>query len=340
VRQERETVKRLQFGIGHDFRNMDPSRSTFAEVYARSIDRVVQAEALGYDYMFIGEHHLTEDGHAPSLFPIFGAIAARTERIRLNTYVFLLPLHHPLNVAEDVTAVDLLSNGRMELGVGLGYRSEEFTAFGIDRSQRGRIMDESCEILIKAWSESGWSYDGRHFKLDDIDVVPKPVQSPHPKLWVSARNERAARRAARLKRPLMIAPSPYTEDASVVYSAYADALREAGEDPAEYDVMGSYTVQVLDPGEQVVEPKGADSRLQQYIDWYAQDGDLPDEAGRIANPSDRLRRQIGVTGDAAACIAGIEELLEQVPFTLLMVGGISIKQMTRFSEQVAPHFRD
>jgi alkanesulfonate monooxygenase SsuD/methylene tetrahydromethanopterin reductase-like flavin-dependent oxidoreductase (luciferase family) len=157
---------------------------------------------------------------------------------------------------------------------------------------------------------------------------------------VSARNERAARRAARLKRPLMIAPSPYTEDASVVYRAYADALREAGEDPAEYDVMGSYTVQVLDPGEQVVEPKGADSRLQQYIDWYAQDGDLPDEAGRIANPSDRLRRQIGVTGDAAACIAGIEELLEQVPFTLLMVGGISIKQMTRFSEQVAPHFRD
>ena len=318
---------------------MDPSRSTFAQVYARSIDRVVQAEALGYEYVFIGEHHLTDDGHAPSLFPLFAAIATRTERIRMNTYVFLLPLHHPLHVAEDVTAVDLLSNGRMELGVGLGYRSEEFAAFAVDRSKRGQIMDESCEILLKAWTESGWSYDGRHFQLDDIDVVPKPVQVPHPKLWVSARNERAARRAARLRLPLMIAPAPYTEDAGAVYGAYAEALRDIGEDPAGYEVMGSFTVQVLDPGEVAVEPKGADSRLQQYIDWYSQDGDLPHEADRIAHPSERLRRQIGVTGEAGACVDGIEELLEQVPFTLLMVGGISLTQMTRFSERVAPHFR-
>ena len=112
-----------------------------------------------------------------------------------------------------------------------------------------------------------------------------------------------------------------------------------GEDPAGYDVMGSFTVQVLDRGEVAVEPKGADSRLQQYVDWYAEDGDLPDEADRIAHPSERLRRQIGVTGEADACVEAIGELLEQVPFSLLMVGGISSTQMTRFSERVAPHFR-
>jgi len=215
----------LRFGIGHDFRNLNPSKRTFAQVYSQSLERIVRAEELGYDYVFLGEHHLTADGHAPSLFPILGAIAARTSRIRLGTYVFLLPLHHPLAVAEDVTAVDLISGGRMELGVGLGYRAEEFEAFGIDRDARASLMDESCEILLRAWTEEGWSYAGRHFRLHDITMVPKPVQKPHPLLWISARNPRAARRAARFRAPLMIAPAPYTDDAAAVHRAYAAALR-------------------------------------------------------------------------------------------------------------------
>jgi probable F420-dependent oxidoreductase len=329
----------MKFGIGHDFRNLNPSKRTFAQLYAQSLERIVLAEELGYDYVFLSEHHLTADGHAPSLFPILGAIAARTSRIRLGTYVFLLPLHHPLAVAEDVTVVDLLSDGRMELGVGLGYRAEEFAAFGVDRAARGSLMDESCDILIRAWTEDGWSHHGRHFQLRDITMFPKPVQTPHPPLWISARNERAARRAARFRAPLMIAPSPYTDDPAAVYRAYADTLATAGEDPDGYDVMGSFTVQVLAEGEAAAPARGAAHRADQYLEWYARDGDLPNDAERIAHPSEKLRRQMGVTGDAAACIAAIEELTAEVPYTTLMVGGLSPTQLERFASDVAPHFK-
>jgi probable F420-dependent oxidoreductase len=328
----------VRFGIGHDFRNLNPSKRSFAQMYAQSLDRIVLAEELGYDYVFLGEHHLTADGHAPSLFPILGAIAARTSRIRLSTYVYLLPLHHPLAVAEDVIVVDLLSDGRMELGVGLGYRQEEFDAFGVDRTDRATLMDESCEILLRVWTEEGWSHDGRHFQLRDITVAPKPVQRPHPTLWISARNPRAARRAARLRSPLMIAPAPYTDDAGTVYRAYADAL-SAGEDPASYEVMGSFTVQVVPAGQTTSEPLGAGPRADQFRDWYARDGDLATDADRIANPSEKLRRQMGITGEPKVCIAAIEALLAEVPYTTLMVGGLSPVQLERVASSVAPHFK-
>lgn len=331
-------MKRIQFGIGHDFRNLDPARRPWAEVYRQGIDRVAYADELGYDYMFIGEHHFTEDGHAPSLFPLFASIASATTQIRLNTYVFLLPLHHPLNVAEDVIAVDLLSNGRMELGVGLGYRADEFGAFGVDRRRRGSIMEESCAILIKAWTEQGWSFHGRHFTIDEVTLVPGPVQRPHPRLWISARNERAARRAARFRAPLMIAPAPYTQDPVRVYAAYAQALQDDGEDPASYDVMGSFNVHVLAPGEQPSGGAGNERRYRQYIDWYTKDGDLPDDASRIASPSELLQRYIGVTGEAPACVEAIEALLTRVPFTTLMVGGLGRTQLERFSAGVATEF--
>jgi len=330
---------RIRFGIGHDFRNLDPARRSWSEVYRQGIERVAYADQLGYDYMFIGEHHFTEDGHAPSLFPIFASIAAVTTHIRLNTYVFLLPLHHPLNVAEDVIALDVLSDGRMELGVGLGYRSEEFDAFGIDRHQRGSIMDESCEILLKAWTEQGWSFHGRHFTIDDVTLVPGAVQRPHPRLWISARNERAARRAARFRAPLMIAPAPYTQDPVRVYAAYAQALADDGEDLASYDVMGSFNVHVLESGERPSGGGGNEHRYQQYIDWYTKDGDLPDDATRISSPPEDLQRHIGVTGEAPACVEAIENLLAQVPFTTLMVGGLGKAQLERFAAAVATEFK-
>jgi alkanesulfonate monooxygenase SsuD/methylene tetrahydromethanopterin reductase-like flavin-dependent oxidoreductase (luciferase family) len=328
----------IQFGVGHDLRNLDPSRRSWPDTYRLALDRVALADELGYDYMFIGEHHFTEDGHAPSLFPVFAAMAARTQRIKFNTFVFLLPLHHPLNVAEDVIAVDLISDGRMELGVGLGYRSEEFEAFGIDRSKRASIMDESCDILLKAWTEENWSYDGEHFQISDITMVPMPVQQPHPKLWVSARNATAARRAARLKAPLMIAPAPYVDDPAEVYAAYADALFAEGEDPTQFDVMGSYTVHVLADGEAPPEV-GPNARLEQYIDWYAKDGDLATDATRIPNPSAELQEYIGFTGEAPACIDALETLVAKVPFTALMVGGLGRAQLERFAADVAPAFK-
>lgn len=332
----------VRFGITYDFRNLRPDRLTDVELYQRAFDRIRYAEELGFDYFWLSEHHFVPEGHSPAPLTLAAAVAARTERIRLGTCVYLLPLHHPLQVAEEVATLDIVSGGRFELGVGLGYRPHEFAAFGIDRGARASRMDESCEILRRAWTQDGWSFEGRHFCLDDVSIHPRPLQDPHPPLWISARNERAAARAGRFRCPLMIAPAPFNVGAATVYRAYAEALAEQGEDPARYPVAGSFGVRVLAPGE---EPDGAatsvahDERMRQYADWYAEAGDLPDDATRITDPPEELARQVGVVGDPDTVVAAIRELLDAVPFTHLSVGTISPRAMERFARDVMPHFR-
>jgi alkanesulfonate monooxygenase SsuD/methylene tetrahydromethanopterin reductase-like flavin-dependent oxidoreductase (luciferase family) len=119
------------------FRNPAFARVPWDDFYASHLDLAVQAEALGYDHVWLTEHHFVDDGYSPFPLPIAAAIAARTTRIRIGTFVLLLPLHDPVRVAEDAATVDVLSRGRFDLGLGLGYRVAEFTGFGVPRSERG-----------------------------------------------------------------------------------------------------------------------------------------------------------------------------------------------------------
>ena len=127
-----------------------------------------------------------------------GAIAARTDTLRLGTSVALLPLDHPLDVAEEVATVDQLSNGRVRLGAGLGYRPYEYDALGLDFHTRGRRMEECLEIVQRAWTEEKISFHGEFFDFDDVAVLPKPVQQPRPTIWVGANSDAAVSRGARL----------------------------------------------------------------------------------------------------------------------------------------------
>ena len=123
----------MNFGIALMFRNPPPTRTPFTEIYRKHIALAVEAEDLGYDTIWLTEHHFVDDGYSPSLLPIAAAIAARTRKIRIGTFVILRPLHNPLRIAEDAATVDIISNGRLDLGFGQGYRVPEFTAFNIPR---------------------------------------------------------------------------------------------------------------------------------------------------------------------------------------------------------------
>ena len=140
----------MEFGLLYDFRNPPQWRLPNERLYAQTIEQVVFAEQLGFDAVWISEHHFLEDGYCPSLLAVAAHIAARTSRMRIGTSVLLLPFHDPLRVAEDAATVDILSGGRLDLGIGLGYRAEEFEVFGVPRRQRPSRFEESLAILRQA----------------------------------------------------------------------------------------------------------------------------------------------------------------------------------------------
>jgi probable F420-dependent oxidoreductase len=129
---------------------------------------------------------------------LLGAIAARTSTLRLGTAIYLLPAHHPLQIAESVATLDRVSGGRVILGVGIGYRPYEYEPFDVPYHHRGARMEEALEILPQAWTGKPFSYEGRHFRFQDAAVFPVPIQEPHPPIWVGAVAYRAQERAARL----------------------------------------------------------------------------------------------------------------------------------------------
>ncbi|MGE0881170.1 MAG: LLM class flavin-dependent oxidoreductase [Acidimicrobiia bacterium] len=179
----------LSLPLVEDRSNRDPFAPTYALAAA--------AEAAGFDGAFIGHHHFTP-GYATAPFVVLAAIAARTSTLRLGTSIMLLPAAHPLRVAEEVATLDRLSNGRVTLGVGIGYRAYEYDAFGVNYRQRASRMAEMIEVMKKVWTTEHTSHDGRYFRFDDITVYPRAVQDPHPPIWVGAVAKAAQERAARL----------------------------------------------------------------------------------------------------------------------------------------------
>ena len=165
----------IEFGVLMDVRGEDGYGG-------ERVEEVVAADRLGFDGVWLSEHHLTGDGMLPSPLVMAGVLAARTSRIRVGTNILVLPLHHPLQVAEDAAVVDLVSGGRLALGVGQGYSEREFAAFGADRRRRGALLEEGVRFLREAWSGN--------------EVTPRP-QRTIP-IYVAGVTEAGLRRAARL----------------------------------------------------------------------------------------------------------------------------------------------
>jgi alkanesulfonate monooxygenase SsuD/methylene tetrahydromethanopterin reductase-like flavin-dependent oxidoreductase (luciferase family) len=127
-------MRKVKVGYQFDFRNPPGSGLSFAELYREMFRQAERAEELGFDSLWLTEHHFTDDGYLPSMIPMASALAARTRRVTIGTYVLLVPFYHPVKLAEDAAVTDVISNGRLRLGLGLGYSPEEFDGFSIARS--------------------------------------------------------------------------------------------------------------------------------------------------------------------------------------------------------------
>jgi probable F420-dependent oxidoreductase len=191
-----------------------------------------RAEAAGFDSIWLGEHH-----NNPVLYPApligLAAVASRTRSIRLGTGVLLLPLYHPMMVAEEAAMVDMISGGRLILGLGAGYAPEEFAAFGVSLKERGDRLEESARLLHRLWTEENVTHRGKYYQLDNATVAPRPLQRPRPPIWFGAWVEPALRRAARLGNAWLVGPSANLKEIAPCAELYRKACSEAGKGAGE-----------------------------------------------------------------------------------------------------------
>jgi alkanesulfonate monooxygenase SsuD/methylene tetrahydromethanopterin reductase-like flavin-dependent oxidoreductase (luciferase family) len=178
-------------GLRYDLRAPAFAGVTHAELYAACLEQCAWADARGFDVVALSEHHGVDDGYMSAPVTLAAAIAGRTQRMQINIAAVLIPLHDPVRLAEQLATVQLASGGRLSLVAGMGYRPEEFVMAGVDRRQRGRLLDEYVDVLRKAWTGEPFDWRGR-----EVRATPAP-HSP-PVVLIGGSTEKAARRAARL----------------------------------------------------------------------------------------------------------------------------------------------
>ncbi len=348
----------MNIGLLFPFRNPPEWRKPFPQFYAEQLRQTQVAEQLGYDTIWLTEHHFAEDGYAPSLLPIAGAIAAMTSRVRIGTYLLLLPLHNALRVAEDAATVDIISNGRFDLGVGQGYAVGEFAAYGIDRKHRGALIEEGVEVIRGLWTRDAFSYSGKHYKFSNVTMVPKPAQTPPP-LWIGAGAKKAIERAARLGCHYLGTAS------SASQRIYDDALRAHGRDPKDFNAAQLRFTYVAESHDKAWDD--AQHHLHYMLKWYgkwlSEANDFPGAEQMAQTPSAAELRNMSLknySGDNYASLLNaplvgtpeqvtraLNAMTDEVRTTHLVLGmhlpGLdpakSQKSMELFAKEVMPALR-
>lgn len=339
----------LRFGIVHDFRCPPGSDVPMPQVYAETFEQIVLAEQLGLELCWFTEHHFIADGYLPNFVPVAGAAAARTSKIRFSTDICLLPFRHPIRLAEDLAILDNISNGRMELGAGMGYASHEFAGFGIPISRRVSLTEETIEILRLAWSREPFTFDGKRYSYRDLRVTPDPVQDGGPPLWIAATSVAGAHRAARYDTHLL-PQGPRT----AVLDPWQEARREAGKDPADKRVGIIRGVFVTDDAEREWTAIAGAERYRRdvYVDIIKASTDHKAAAAKRsadgpAREPQPLNPLVWTVGDVDHCVAELSALIIDHGVTDLVTWGgppglppsVMNRSLERFASEVIPALR-
>ncbi|MCV2488869.1 LLM class flavin-dependent oxidoreductase [Geodermatophilus sp. YIM 151500] len=220
----------MQIGLFHSVQW--PEGSDQRDRYDQALRQACRADELGFDSLWLTEHHFSRHGIVSDSLAVLAHLAARTDRVRLGTAVSVLPLHHPLRFAETAATVDQLSGGRLDLGIGSGYQPGEFRGFGVDIAEKHERFAEALAVLERVWTSEGpVSHAGRYWSFEDAAPQPRPFQRPHPPFWMAtASPEGLAACAAKDWGVLLPQGTSLTVTAGQV-KRYAEALAGAGADP-------------------------------------------------------------------------------------------------------------
>jgi probable F420-dependent oxidoreductase len=298
----------MRYGVIFSCQDPEGSPIGHPAVYESALACALAAEEQGYDWINVTEHHVAADGYLPALFVLLAAMAARTERIRLSTGMLILTLHNPLRIAEEAAVLDIISGGRLTLGVAAGYREVEFQAMQVDYHTRGKRFVESLELMRLAWTGQPFTFTGKIFDLPELVVRPVPIQRPGIPLWLGGTTEVALRRVVRRGAPVF--PGA-TDEIAVVAERMAsyDRLRDELEDtvaPAPRELVLPRLAVVADTTEEARRRAlpGIRAMLETYQSWG-----LPVDFTQTLGDWDQLDDLV-IAGDADHCRACIERYAE------------------------------
>ncbi|MDA3041316.1 MAG: LLM class flavin-dependent oxidoreductase [Actinomycetota bacterium] len=339
----------LRFGLAHDFRCPPGCDIPMPQVYAETFEQIELAEGWGLDLCWFTEHHFIADGYLPNFVPVAGAAAARTTTMRFSTDICLLPFRHPLRLAEDLAILDNISNGRIELGAGMGYAAHEFAGFGIPRNRRVSLTEEAIEVLRLAWQHEVFSYHGKRYDFDDIRITPRPVQEGGPPLWLAATSRASAERAVRYDTNLLPQGPP-----AAVLDPWREGGLAAGRNPGTKRVGLIRGVFVTDDEEREWPPvaEAEAFRRRVYVDLIKGSDDHRQALERRSKDDKPLDAQplnplAWTVGDVEHCVAELTVLMGDHGITDLVTWGgppglapsVMNASIERFATEVVPRVK-
>lgn len=301
----------------------------------------------GYDSVWLGQHYLSAPDQYLQTTPFLARLIAESGEMTVGTNLLLLPMLNPVDIAEQYATMDILSGGRLVLGVGLGYRDEEFRAMQVQKKDRVGRFVEGIEILRRLWTEDHVSFEGRHFRLDDVTISPKPMQKPRPQIWIGATADPAIRRAATLGDGWIATSMTRWDEMQTQIELFHRTRAEAGLD-AQVPVAKCVEVYVGATREEAFEEaeKYIGAKYKAYYSWGMGDN-VPGESGAGISDFSELARERFFVGDVESVIAdclhhrdvlGVTHLIVRLNFPG-MPDRLVRANIERFGREVIPAIR-
>jgi len=291
-----------------------PPGRTHANIIRDELEQIEWTEELGFDEAWLTEHHFIDYGLSVDPATLAAAAASRTRRIRIGLAAAILPFHHPLRLAEQTALVDIMSGGRLDVGVGRGNRPAEFAGYGVPQVESRERFEEAAEVVQRAWTEERVSFHGRFFRFDDVRVIPKPVQAPHPPLYHVCASREGVENAARHGWPMLNSMLRGPVDQLLVHrDAYVETLEKAGRSASDIAALlrdwgVSRQIYVADTDAQALaEAKGAELWYQDAFRRFV----IPD---RIEDAHPTLQPGFRAMAERLAAVSWEELVAETLAF--------------------------
>jgi alkanesulfonate monooxygenase SsuD/methylene tetrahydromethanopterin reductase-like flavin-dependent oxidoreductase (luciferase family) len=339
------------FGSAAARRAKGPEEAEFdsSEGFRDFIEYNVEAEALGFHSTFVVEHHFTGYGQVSATINLLTWLGARMRWLRLGTAVMVLPWHNPVLLAEQAATLDLLSGGRLDFGVGKGYRYNEFAGFCMPMDEADSRYEECLEVILKAWTaDEPFSHRGKYWRFDNIVVEPPTAQKPHPPIWMGAGSERSIRRVAAQGYNLLLGQYASPADVASNIAIYKSELEAQGRrfDPMQVAVTRAFFVCDTAAEREAAMERRLANRVRQLKLATTPDGTVHGGPDRATGDPQAVNEASAMYGNPDHIAERLEQLRASgVGYVLINGGGSGggargRASLRRFAHQVMPHFAD